>query len=157
VLLTVFVMAGCDKGNDVPRMQAEALDLAKAYQARFDELYRRASAIPRDHLSTADAQWAYGQAISTLDRFRNDLKQVPVMAQAGAKSGNPDELEKLIDSMRGRFEAGVIDATSKLSAVESWLAIAEHQGGQAPRAPDPAPGETQPADPTAPGSPAPDQ
>ncbi|HEU4732368.1 MAG TPA: hypothetical protein VFT22_30950 [Kofleriaceae bacterium] len=154
MLLTVFFVAACDKGNDVPRMQAEALEIAKSYQARFDDLSRRASAIPRDRLSTADAQWAYGQAISTLDRFRNELQQVPVMVQAGAKSGNPEELEKLIDSMHERFEAGVIDATAKLSAVESWLAIAEHQGGQTPRTPDPGPGETPPAES---GSPAPDR
>ncbi|HET7503556.1 MAG TPA: hypothetical protein VFK02_21185 [Kofleriaceae bacterium] len=153
-------MAACDKGNDVPRLQAEALEIAKGYQARFGELTRRAQAIPRERLSTSDAQWAFGQAISTLDRFRNELQQVPVMAEAGAKSGNPEELEKLIDSMRGRFEAGVIDATAKLSAVESWLAISDRQGGQS-RAPDPGPGEpAAPAPgetPPAPGSPAPDR
>jgi hypothetical protein len=151
-LIALAAAAGCEKANDVPRMQDEALEVAKAYQVRVGELTRRADAIHLDQLSAADAKLAYVQARSTLERARNELQHVPVTLQDKAKSGHREDLQKLIDAMRERLELDVIDATSKLSAVESWLALAERPGGQPPT---PSDGEPPPPQPEDPGSPAP--
>jgi hypothetical protein len=136
VLVAVFAVlalaaVACEKVNDVPRLQDEALEVAKGYQLRFGDLTRRADAIALDRVTGTDARWAYAQARSTLDRVRNELQQAPITIQDKAKSGRPEDLEKLIDTMRDRFEAAVTDATSKLTAVESWLALAERPGGLA--------------------------
>ena len=100
-------------------------------------------------------QRVYQQAKTTLDRFRNDVRQFPVQAQASAANGNPEDLQKLIDVTRERFEGGVIEATAELTAVENWLVAAEQHG--APRVPPaPAPPEPGTDDPTgAPGEGAP--
>ncbi|HEY0992916.1 MAG TPA: hypothetical protein VGD80_37940 [Kofleriaceae bacterium] len=67
-------------------------------------------------------------------------------------SGNPEELTQLIDRVRQTQERSATEAASALSAVESWLAIAEQRQGAprasaAPSAPDP--GDREPG---APGS-----
>jgi hypothetical protein len=156
-LLGLAAASGCEQVNDMPRLQDEALEVAKAYQGRFDELTRRADAIRPEQLGAADARSTYGQARETLDQLRNELRQVPLTVKEGAKSGHPEVLQKLIATMRARFEAGVIDTTWKLAAVESWVAMAEHPGGGPPPAaspPEPVPDEPPPGDP---GSPAPDR
>jgi hypothetical protein len=69
-------------------------------------------------------------------------------------NSNPEELQKLIDATREHFETGVIEATSELSAVESWLAVAEQRRSAPAAPPVPEPGADEPA-PVAPGSDAP--
>lgn len=150
-LLALIAASGCEKTNDVPRLQDEALAMAKGYQERFDELAHRAEAINPASLGTTEVQRAYQQARSTLDRYRNDLRQVPIQAQAGVTNGNPDELRKLIDSKRAWFEGGMMEAISEITAVESWLGMARQRRmtPQAPQAPEP---DTEDSLPVAPGS-----
>jgi hypothetical protein len=158
IAVLALTAAGCEKANDLPRMQDEALATARSYQGRFDELARRAEAIRTDRLRTAAVQRVFEQARSTLARYRNDLKQVPILVQAGVKSANPEELLKLIDTMRERFEGGVIEASSELAAVESWIAMADREGdlqvAPAPASAEPATGGPPPE---APGSSATDR
>jgi len=150
-LLALCTASGCEKVNDVPRLKDEALTMASGYQERFDDLAHRAAAIKPDRLTTSEAQRVYLQAKSTIDRFQNDVRQLPVQAQTSAANGNAEDLQKLIDMTRERFEDGVIEATSELTAVENWLAAADQHG--APRAPAP-PAAPEPGteDPAAPGS-----
>ena len=150
-VLALATAAGCEKVNDMPRLQDEALEVAKIYRVRLDDLTRRADAIQPSQLTANDANWSYGQARGALDRVRNELQQLPIPVQEKAKSGNPEDLRKLIDALRARFESGLLDATWKLSAVESWLAMAAHPAGEPPRsaAPGSGTGESQPG----PGSP----
>ena len=154
-LLALLAASGCEKVDDVPHLRDEAVTLANLYHERFDDLAHRAAAINPDRLTTTEARRVYQQAKITLDRFRNDVRQVPVQAQASAANGNPEDLQKLIDATRERFEGGVIEATQELTAVENWLAAAEQHGALrpsgAPAAPaSPEPGTEDPAD--APGS-----
>jgi hypothetical protein len=152
-----ILLAACEKPNDIPRMQDEALALAKSYQDRFDDLAHRAQAIHPERLTSLDAQRAYQQASSRLIRSRNDLRQVPLAVQAGVKSG-PEELQKLIDSMRERFEGAVIQANDELDAVESAVALAEQHPAGAPAptpAPEPVTGDPQSGDPSPAADPSP--
>jgi hypothetical protein len=141
VVLTVLAAVGCEKTNDLPRMHDEVLATRTAYQQRFDELARRAealrqrtAALPPDALR--DATGVFRHATGTIEEYRRNLQQVPTMAEAGVKSGDPGQLEKLIDSMRERFEHGMTEVTAELSAVESAIALAE-QRQTAPRVPPP--------------------
>jgi hypothetical protein len=154
-LLALFPLAaaGCEKVNDVPRMQDEALEVAKSYRGRLDELAHRADAIRFDRLRTADAKLTYKEARIALDRARTELQRLALTIPDKAKAGTPEDLQRLIDTARERLELGVTDATSKLSAVESSLAMAEHPGDGRPPAPPPAPGNDEPQA----GSPAPDR
>ena len=154
-LVALFTASGCEKVNDVPHLKDEALTMASGYQERFDDLAHRAAAINPDRLTTTEVQRVYLQAKSTIDRFRNDVRQLPVQAQTSAANGNPEDLQKLIDVTRERFEGGVIEATTELTAVENWLAAAEQHGalrpsGAPPDRASPEPGTEDPA--AAPGS-----
>jgi len=142
-LFALFTASGCEKINDVPRLRDEALTIAAGYQERFDDLAHRAAAINPDRLTTTEVQRVYLQAKSTLDRFRNDVRQFPVQVQAGAANGNAEELAKLIDETRARFEHGVIETTTELTAVENWLTAADQHGAQR-GAPPPAPASPEP-------------
>jgi hypothetical protein len=156
-LLALSAAPGCEKTNDIPRLHDEALVMAKGYQQRFDELAHRVETIDPSRLTTSEVQRVYQQAKSTIERYRNDVRQVPTQAEAGVKNGNPDELRKLIDERREQFEGGVIEATSELSAVESWIAMAERLHGArriTPEPPDSEP-DTDDSAPAAPGSDAP--
>jgi len=140
-LLALLVASGCEKPNDLPRLQDEAVATAKIYQRRLDELSHRAAvvgprvaALPADAPDATRARQIYQQAVSTIDERRRELQQqLPLGVQAGMKSGNPDELARLIDRTRESQGRAVIEATAGLSAVESWIAIAE-QRQIAPRA-----------------------
>jgi alkanesulfonate monooxygenase SsuD/methylene tetrahydromethanopterin reductase-like flavin-dependent oxidoreductase (luciferase family) len=163
-LLALIAVFGCEKANDVPRLKDEAMATAKNYQQRFDELAHRAealsqrgSALPPDTLNSANAQRIYRQAQSRLEDYRRSLQQAPTSVEAGVKSGNPEELHKLIASLHERFGDGVVETTAQLSAVESWIATAEHRQPAprvAPAQPAPEP-VTDDASPVSPGSAAP--
>jgi hypothetical protein len=148
-LLALIAAPGCEKTNDVPRLKDEALAVKKDYEQRFDELAHRAEAIgrrgktlPPDAQDAVSAQRIFRQALSRIEEDRGNLQQVPTGIEAGAKSGNPEELGKLIDGLRERLDRGVVETTSDLAAVESWLGVVEQQqraarAQAAPPAPDP--------------------
>jgi len=165
-LLAFLVAGGCEKPNDLPRLQDEAVATAKLYQQRVDELSHRAAVIgPRVAALAsaapdgARARQAYQQALAAIEDRRRDLQQqLPLGVQGAMKSGNPDELARLIDRLREVQERSATEATSRLSAVESWVAIAEQRqtaprAGAAPSAPEP-PEPPEPDDRPS-GSPAP--
>jgi hypothetical protein len=150
VLVALLAWSGCEKPNDLPRLQDEALATAKICQQRIDELSQRAAVLgPRVAALAADvrdnttARELYKQAVAAIEARRRDLQvQLPSGIQAGMTSGNPEELTRLIDRVRQTQERSATEAASALSAVESWLAIAEQRQGAprasaAPSAPDP--------------------
>jgi chromosome segregation ATPase len=152
-LLALLAASGCEKTNDVPRLRDEVLATAKDYQQRVDELQhradeaaRRANTLPRDALNSADAQRVFRQALGKLGEARRHLQQ----AQAAVKSDSVEELEKLLDSVRERVESEVVETTSEISAVESWIGTVEQRQGAAgapPAATAPATGDAPPVDP----------
>lgn len=136
VLVASLAATGCEKPNDLPRLQDEALATAKIYQQRLDDLARRATALgprvaalPSDAPDSARARQIYQQALATLEEHRRDLQKVPQDVQSGTKSGNPDELARLIDHTRETQDRAATEASAEISAVESWVAIAEQRHG----------------------------
>jgi hypothetical protein len=156
VPLAGLLAVGCEKPNDLPRLQDEAVATAKIFQHRLDELSHRAaaigprvSALPSDLPDAARARRLHQQALSTIEERRRDLQQLPLGVQAGMKAGSPDELVRLIDRTRDAQERSATEATAELSAVESWVALAEQ------RQPAPPPGGAHEADDRPQGSQAP--
>jgi len=166
IVLALAVASGCEKTNDLPRLQEEALATAKRYQERFDELAHRAEAIgkrartlPPSSQNSSDAQRVYGLAIRAISQARASLTQVPrqvedeVSERAPGAPGKPPEalakrretLVKRIDNLREDSDQAMLEATADLSAVESWVTFAE----QRPDAPPPAPGSDAAHDPGA--------
>jgi len=150
-LLAVLAAAGCEKTNDVPRMQDDAQAIAKTYQEAVDDLARRAQAtgrrigaLPPEALSNSGVQRTFQETASILTRTRNDLRQIPVRVRAGT---TPDEIQKLVADLHEKVGDSVREATSGVSAIESWVAIAERQrtSGTVP-APAPAPAPAAPED-----------
>lgn len=149
---TLLAASGCEKANDVPRLQDEARATAKTYQERFDELSRRAERISKrgntlraDAPHSADAQRVYREAVTTLEDNRRILQGLPTRIQAGASTEDPDALPKLIDTVSQRFDDAVIEINSDLAAVESWIGVAEQQQGSRSAPPASPAGATVPA------------
>jgi len=161
LLVALMAASGCEKPNDLPRLQDEAVATAKILQQRLDELSQRAAALgPRvsaltpDVADSATARGLYKQATAAIEARRRDLvQQLPLGIEAAMKNGKPDDFIQLIDRLKQTQERSATDVDSALSAVESWLTIAERQdapraaaaGGARPSAPDPgdrAPGAT---------------
>jgi hypothetical protein len=125
-------------------MHDEAVAAAREYDARLDDLKRRAdeldhrrAALPHDSLSSASADHTLGQARSVLEDQRGYLRGVRTKLQ---KPGTKAELQALIDELRHRLGDSITEATSEISAVESWVAIAERQRtavAQRPAPPEP--------------------
>jgi len=144
-VLVLLAVSGCERTNDLPRLQDEVLATQTRYQARTDELVQRANAVaqrfaalPRDLPDTMVAQRTFLQARAALDRTRMRLRQVPQQVQAGVKAGKTEELDKLIGSLHQELDAAMREATGELSAIESWVAIVEQRRSSAPTAPAPA-------------------
>jgi hypothetical protein len=155
-LLALLPAPACDKPDDLPRMKDELLASVNGYQARFDELKRRADAIePRAHAlpkdtAAASALHTLGLARTAIDQSLGQLSQVPQMVAAWLSSRDPRSLvQAWLSDQRRELDAVAIEATSELSAVESWTAMAE-QRAEAPRPaavppPDPEPAPAAPA------------
>jgi hypothetical protein len=136
--------AGCDTPQDAPRMHDEAVAAAREYDARLDDLKRRAdeldhrrAGVPHDTLSSASADHTLGQARQVLEDGRGTLRGVRTKLQ---KPGTNAELQALLDDLRRRLDDGITEASSEISAVESWVAIAERQRtavAQRPAPPEP--------------------
>jgi hypothetical protein len=143
LLVALLVASGCEKPNDLPRLQDEAVATAKIFQHRVDELSHRAAALgPRigaltpDVPGAATARGLYQQAVATIEARRRDLQQqLPTGLAAGMKNGNPEELVQLIDRLKATQERSAIETDSALSAVESWLAISDRHAPRAAAAP----------------------
>lgn len=167
VLLVLLGAPACDKPNDLPRMQDELLASVQEYQARFDELKRRADAIePRTHAlpqdtATASALHTLGLARTAIEQCLGQLSQVPQLLPAWLSSKDVrSPLQAWLSDQRHELEATAIEATSEIEAVESWTFVAE-QRAEAPRSaaapptPEPAAPEAGDHAPEADGSGAP--
>lgn len=150
-LLAGPALAGCEQPNDVPHMQEEARASKTRYQERVDELVRRAqlagqrlAALPRE-AADPTVRRVFQQARTTLERARNDLRQVDSKVDAGAKTGKAEELEKVVAVLHERLDGAILEATAQVGALESWVAIAE----QRRTAPAPAGTSSEPVTPTA--------
>ncbi len=146
----LLAASGCEKSNDVPRLQEDAQATAKRFGERLDDLAERAQAISArgntlrpDAANSADAQRAYREAVTKLESSRRLLETIPAQAKAG--SATPEALHKLIDNAHERLEHAVIEINANLDAVESWIAVALDQQGRQPAAPPSAAGGTVPA------------
>lgn len=155
VFLSMFALlavSGCEKVNDLPRLQEEALATQASYQERTDELVQRANAVaqrfaalPRDLPDTMLAQRTFLQARAVLERTRLTLRQVPKQVEDRVKTGKTDELAKLVGSLHDELEISLREARSELSAIESWAAIAEQRKLAAASAPAPGAATEEPS------------
>jgi hypothetical protein len=160
-LAVALAVTGCEKTNDLPRLQEEALATANRYQERLDELSRRIllagqrAGAMRDAIDAPNAARVYQKARASLERSRNDLRQVPTWVQNAAKEGKQDELRKIIAELHERVDETMQEAAAGIDAVESWLAISEQRKSAPQTTTAQAAAPTEPAGDDAPGSPAP--
>jgi len=156
-LLALAAAAGCEKTNDIPRLQEEAVATAKSFQERFDELAHRAEAIgkraralPPSSQTNGNAGRLFGLAVRAITESRQALSRVQAEVKEDVDKGAPEALLKRIDELRETKEKAIIEATGDLAAVESWVAFTE----QHPDAPAPPP-SPEPAAADDPGTAAP--
>jgi hypothetical protein len=141
LVASVIAASGCARTDDLPRLQDEALAVARTYQQRFDELGERAealrqrgAALPPEVLSASKAGPTFRSALSRLTEYRSKLQQVPASLKTAAAAGDRAVM-KLIDELRHDLERGRIETISELAAVESAIAAAERQPAGARGAP----------------------
>lgn len=149
VVFTLLAAAACDTPQDQTRLQDETLATASRYDARFDELRRRAEdvdrergALPRE-LASASIEHLLSQARSQIEDSRGYLKGV--RARVTTRPGSAAELRAQLDEMRERLDRSVTEAGWDIETAESQVWVAAKQGGivvarqGAPPAAEPAP------------------
>jgi hypothetical protein len=151
-VLALLAVSGCEKTNDMPRLQDEALATQASYQARAEDLVQRANAVaqrfaalPHDAPNNMIAQRTFLQARAVIERTRFTLRQVPKQVEDDVKAGKTDELGKLVGSLHDELEIAMREAGSELAAVESWVAIAEQRKSAVASAPAPAGSADEPS------------
>jgi hypothetical protein len=163
LVLLAALAAACDKPSDLPRKHDEVLATARIYQDRFDDLRRRAEeldqrlrALPAGTANVAATQHTLALARTTIEMSRGRLGQLPTMLESWTQSGDTRKVQELFDGLRLLLDDNALEATSELSGVESWTALAEHQPpGQAAAQPPPVP-EPDPMPMPGPPEPAPE-
>ena len=162
---------GCQKSQDLPRMQAEALAVVKGHGHEVDALQRRADTLLARGRSLGNSVAGIGDAGRRLADARGQLEQLrtlgstaPSVLGAAVKTGEVEQVEKTFDEMVAKLEHGTAAARGDLDAVETWLAYSERQPAAAvpappaaappPAAPPAAPpeGAAAPAAPAAPAA-----
>lgn len=132
--LSIGLLApACERANDTPKLQEEAREVAKDFQARFDEAAERAESLSKrgnavqnaSPASAAEARKAFAQALGTIENARQQLKAVPTQIEAGTKTDDRAALPKLIDELRTHMEHDLIAVNADLDGVESWISNAE--------------------------------
>lgn len=155
--VALLAALGCGRPSDVPHLEAEIQVTTKAYEARFDELARRAEAIRErgtrlaaGTLNSAEAQRLYTRAFAVIRDQRNNLHQVADKAQDAYKVGVTEagrklELRRLLAGLHQTFERADAEATATLGMIEAWLSESEQRPGAPPRAPAPGEGSDLPS------------
>jgi hypothetical protein len=134
ILVVLIAVAACGKANDIPAMRAETDGMLKNYQARFDDLNRRADAIMQrgnaigvTSPDAANASRLFAMSKGKLETLRAD---VAAAATESAKIKNKLELQKLVDRTEKNLETGYIEINADFDAVESWITQAEQRPAQ---------------------------
>jgi hypothetical protein len=157
----IAAAAGCGKPSDLRPMQEEANGLAKSYEERVAALDRRAQDLLKrgGKLQLGpDAEPASDQLGDTLRVLIPGMQAVVREAPAridrivkDEKLGEPkklDELRSYTDQIQTRLASDWLRASTKLDAVEAWLARAESR----PRVQRPEPAAPPPAAPEPPAT-----
>lgn len=185
LVVAVAVLPACGKKNDVAVLEHEAATLAKYYEPKLVSLgdrvqliFERGSKIPGNLPGIADVGKRLQEARTTLDTLKglvtpglDNKSELEKKAEAAAKAGKVEELEKLVHDHETALASGVTVINDNLDTVEGWIAQydAKTLAMLAPRSeatpeqpsPEPAPPEAvnpaQPAPAPAPPQPAPKQ
>ena len=152
ILAVLLALAACGKANDIPAMKAETEGMLKNYQARFDDLNRRAEAIMQRGnaigVTSPDAQTAsrlFAMAKGKLEQLKAEVAN---SATETAKLKDKVELQKYITRTENNLQNGFVEINADFDAVESWITLAEQRPAQVssrqPVVPPPAGGDPMP-------------
>lgn len=137
VSATLLSATACQKPTDTGRVQEEALAMVKVHATTIEQLQRRAdSALTRGRTlgngapGIADAGRRLTEARAQLDQLKGLTSSAPTVISSAAKTGNVEEMNKVIDGLTEKLEDGSAAARADITAVESWLASVE--GGRPP-------------------------
>jgi hypothetical protein len=133
-LLAALAVTGCEKTNDMPRLQEEATATAASYKERIEELIQRGqtltkrySELPRDLPDTMNAQRTFLHARGALERAGMSLRQAGKRIQTAVDTGKSDEIARVITAMHDELDTAIRETTTELSAVDSWISITEQR------------------------------
>lgn len=156
-LLVVIALGlvACGKANDIPAMKTETEGMLRNYQARFEDLSRRADAIMQRGnaigVTTPDA--ANASRLFATAKGKLEMLKADVAAAPGELANLKDKLElrRYIDRAEHKLETGYLEINADFDAVESWISIAEARPAQvSSRQPVVPPPPTEPASPATP-------
>ena len=160
----MFLLAACEKPNDLARLEDEATVVDKSSQLELQKCHRRVEAIlqrskliPPNVPGINETGKLLGEAVERLRALDAIFKpgsdgksSFGKQAEGFVKDGNLDKLGGLIDETRAKLDEEGTVINSRLTSVEDWESDAEAKLKAAPAAPQP---ET-PAHPTGAETPA---
>lgn len=154
-ILLIGLLVACGKSNDVQTLHHEAVELATYYQPRLDaadkrvqSIFKRGTTIPANLPGIEEVGKRLTEARDTLIQLRGIVAKGPdgksaveKQADAAAKDGKVDDLEKLVEDTETTLERGLRIINDDLYSVESWISQYD-QGTNRQQGASNAPGNT---------------
>jgi hypothetical protein len=168
LVVALAVAPACGKKNDVAVLEHEVVTLAKYHQLKLDsvdkriqEIMKRGQTIPADFPGVKEVGQQLQEARDTAAKLRGMVGAsgqkgaVETQAEAAAKEGRVDQLEKLVHDAETAIDDGMTIINADLGAVERWIFNYDNKtlALVAPAKEQPA----QPEQPATPPAPAPEQ
>ncbi len=135
LVVALAVAPACGKKNDVPVLEHEAVTLAKYYQpkldaidARIQSIMKRGQKIPADFPGVKEVGLQLQEARDTAAKLRGIVgttggqkSAVEIQAEAAAKDGRLDQLQKLVHDTETVLDDGMTLIVANLEDIERWI------------------------------------
>jgi hypothetical protein len=137
LLLTILLVAGCEKSSNVAAMQDEVTGMTNHYKQRFDDLSKRVAMLEQRGRSMVsigtpqglnDVRKLFLDTNKRLAELKTAVAQAPgSLAQASKAEHSRVELIKLMGELDERFSKGETEVNAQIDQVEQWLAYVEYR------------------------------
>lgn len=136
-VVALAVIPACGKHNDVAALREEAVQTAKYYQPKVDELqarvdaiFARGKSIPGNLPGIEDVGRRLQEARDTLQKLRGVIGTTPTdkvsavekQADEAAKAGKVADLRKLVHDTEELIDSSLTVVNDDLDSVEAWIA-----------------------------------
>ena len=137
IVVALAVLPACGKHNDAATLREEAVQMAKFYQPKVDELQQRVDAIfargksiPGNLPGIEDVGRRLQEARDTLQKLRGVIGTSPAdtksavekQADEAAKAGKVADLRKLVHDTEELVDTSLTVVNTDLDSVEAWIA-----------------------------------
>jgi hypothetical protein len=146
LVIASLVLGACEKSDNVTQLHQDAVDIAKFYGPRVNDLENRAKDIsargqkvPSNLPDVPELVRRIQESGDKITEMKGITTNIEKQADEAMKAHKADELARLVDESHEKLDADWTIANEDLIRLESWLWQYEHNGAAQPPAPPPTP------------------